>query len=104
MTPFGTVADAGSPDVGDAGGPVLDATGRVIGMLLPKVSDGGRILPEDVSFAADSAVIRSAMGPAETTGATAGEVETTTPAPGAMAAEDLARLGRDMTVQVSCWE
>ncbi|PQV58979.1 trypsin-like peptidase [Defluviimonas denitrificans] len=114
---FGTLADTKDLDgntarerlalkalEGDAGGPVLDATGRVIGMLLPKVSDGGRILPEDVSFAADSAVIRSAMGPAETTGATAGEAETTTPAPGAMAAEDLARLGRDMTVQVSCWE
>ena len=114
---FGTLADTKDLDgntarerlalkalEGDAGGPVLDATGRVIGMLLPKVPDSGRILPEDVSFAADSAVIRSTMGPAQATGTAAGAVEATTPAPGAMAAEDLARLGRDMTVQVSCWE
>lgn len=80
---------------GDAGGPVLDATGQVIGMLLPKVSQDGRVLPDDVSFAADAAVIRRLIGTTETP---------ETAAPGAMAAEDVARLGRDMTVEVACWE
>lgn len=81
---------------GDAGGPVLDATGQVIGMLLPKASQDGRVLPDDVSFAADAEVIRRLLG------STA--AADTAPAPGAMAAEDIARIGRDMTVEVSCWE
>ncbi len=82
---------------GDAGGPVLDATGRVIGMLLPNTPVDGRILPEDVRFAIDAATLSSALGSAP-----AGEV--TAGAQGAIAAEDIARIGRDMTVQVSCWQ
>lgn len=83
---------------GDAGGPVLDGTGQVIGMLLPKAAEDGRILPPDVSFATDADAIRRVIGGDESVEAAP------TAAPGAMAAEDLARLGRDMTVQVSCWE
>lgn len=82
---------------GDAGGPVLDATGQVIGMLLPKAVEDGRVLPPDVSFAVDAEAIRKAIGGS-------GSTEAAAAAPGAMAAEDLARLGRDITVQVSCWE
>lgn len=84
---------------GDAGGPVLDTAGQVIGMLLPKAAEDGRILPDDVSFAVDAGVIRQALGGA-------GDADAAEPAaaPGAMAAEDIARIGRDMTVQVSCWE
>ena len=85
---------------GDAGGPVLDATGRVIGMLLPKVSQDGRVLPDDVSFAADAEVIRRLLDSA----APAAPGTAAAPAPGAMAAEDIARIGRDMTVEVDCWE
>ncbi len=82
---------------GDAGGPVLDTTGRVIGMLLPRMTADGRVLPEDVSFAVDAAVLRATLG-----GIAADEAAPA--ASGAMAAEDIARIGRDMTVQVSCWE
>ncbi len=84
---------------GDVGGPVLDVTGQVIGMLLPKAGDDGRILPDNVALAVDAAAIRTAM-----TGADAGIAADSVAAPGAMAAEDIARVGRDMTVQVSCWE
>lgn len=109
---FGTLADTKDLDgnasrdrlqlralEGDAGGPVIDATGRVIGMLLPRAAEDGRVLPDDVSFAADASVILRALG---------GDAATAAPqaaaATGAMAAEDIARIGRDMTVQVSCWE
>ncbi len=109
---FGTLADTrdlGGNDArerleigtldGDIGGPVLDMAGQVIGMLLPKAADDGRILPDNVAIAVDAEAIRTAM---------AGAAETVTAEPaaasGAMAAEDIARIGRDMTVQVSCWE
>lgn len=89
---------------GDAGGPVLDATGRVIGMLLPKASQDGRVLPDDVSFAADAEAIRVLLDKVATAGTASAAAPGGTPAPGAMAAEDIARVGRDMTVEVSCWE
>ncbi len=38
---------------GDAGGPVLDAGGTVLGMLLPR-EESSRQLPEEVSFAANT--------------------------------------------------
>jgi peptidoglycan hydrolase-like protein with peptidoglycan-binding domain len=109
---FGTLADTKDLDgnatrerlqlrvlEGDAGGPVIDATGRVIGMLLPRIADEGRVLPDDVNFAADAGVILRALGGADAIGTP--EAGATS---GAMAAEDIARIGRDMTVQVSCWE
>ncbi|MEL6521850.1 MAG: serine protease, partial [Pseudomonadota bacterium] len=40
---------------GDAGGPVLDETGAVIGMLQAAQTDGSRALPEDVQFATNVA-------------------------------------------------
>ncbi|MCK4712062.1 MAG: trypsin-like peptidase domain-containing protein, partial [Marinosulfonomonas sp.] len=36
---------------GDAGGPVFDMAGSVLGMLLPKAQGTGQRLPDDVSFA-----------------------------------------------------
>ena len=81
---------------GDAGGPVFDASGAVLGMLLPRTESGGRQLPADTSFAADPAVIAAALSAA---GVTA------TPAEGgaSMAPEDFSAMGADMTVLVSCW-
>ncbi len=68
---FGTLADltglrgeaeltrlALATQVGDAGGPVLDAGGAVIGMLLPRAGGNGQQLPDDVSFAADAGAWR----------------------------------------------
>jgi len=81
---------------GDAGGPVLDATGAVLGVLLPATTDPARLLPQDIALArrgASLAPLLAERGFAPTA-ATGGAV---------MAPEDLARLARGMAVQVSCW-
>ena len=89
---------------GDVGGPVLDVTGQVIGMLLPSTARDGRILPDDVALAVDAAAIRSVMAAADRAGADGAVAADTVTAAGALAPEDIARMGRDMTVEVSCWE
>jgi peptidoglycan hydrolase-like protein with peptidoglycan-binding domain/S1-C subfamily serine protease len=82
---------------GDAGGPVIDGTGAVLGMLLPRATDSTRVLPEGVEFATASSALVDALR--------AGGVATTeAPAAGAMAPEDLTRKAMGMTVLVSCWE
>ncbi|MFP4327142.1 MAG: trypsin-like peptidase domain-containing protein [Paracoccaceae bacterium] len=81
---------------GDAGGPVFDGAGAVLGMLLPR-SQEARQLPEDVSFAADAAAIRSVLDRA---GVPVSTSESRTP----VAPEDLTRLATGMTVLVSCWD
>ncbi len=82
---------------GDAGGPVLDATGSVLGMLLPRVNDAKKVLPAGVVFAASSAAIASRLATAGITTAPSGRS-------GAMAPEDLSTLANGMTVLVSCWD
>jgi peptidoglycan hydrolase-like protein with peptidoglycan-binding domain len=82
---------------GDAGGPVLDASGSVLGMLLPDSGDGTRVLPSDVRFALDGGRIAALL--AERGLAPAAAART-----GAMPAEDIAALARAMTVLVSCWD
>ena len=81
---------------GDAGGPVLDASGGVMGMLLPK-SAGGQQLPSDVSFALDRKSVQSALS-------NAGRNGSISRATTALPAEDIAVAARGMTVLVSCWE
>ncbi len=81
---------------GDAGGPVLDSGGAVLGLLLPRVSASDRALPADVHFAADANAISGFL---ETNGVTVAPPAATTE----MAPEDLALLGADMTVLVECW-
>ncbi|MBJ3762178.1 trypsin-like peptidase domain-containing protein [Maribius pontilimi] len=81
----------------DAGGPVLDSTGAVLGMLLPGPVESGRVLPEGVAFAADVETIDAFLG--------ANGID-------APAARGNARLARraledratDMTVLVGCWK
>lgn len=81
---------------GDAGGPVFDSGGAVLGMLLPE-GESAQKLPEDVSFAADGAAIRAILNRAGVTAAAVGQTE-------GMAPEDLTNLAAGMTVLVSCWE
>lgn len=83
---------------GDTGGPVLDAGGAVVGMLLPRPNDDGRTLPDGVHFAADAAAIAGFLAANGVDLASAD----TTQAP--LAPEDLALVGADMTVLVSCWD
>ena len=82
---------------GDAGGPILDGTGSVLGMLLPDVANPKKRLPDGVVFAATAAAIAARL---------ASDGITTAPSTrrGAMAPEDLSNLATGMTVLVSCWE
>jgi peptidoglycan hydrolase-like protein with peptidoglycan-binding domain len=82
---------------GDAGGPVVDGTGTVIGMLLPRDTSGPRQLPEGVAFAVTSQAITDVLS--------ARDIDiTASAARGALPPEDLTRAARDMTVLVSCWK
>ena len=85
-----------APTASDAGGPVFDTAGSVMGMLLPTVVTGGRVLPADVSFAADSGSIVEFLS-----------ANGRSPAPselsGSIAPEDLTTVAANMTVLVSCW-
>ncbi len=82
---------------GDAGGPILDGTGSVLGMLLPRATNAKQVLPVGVVFAASASSIATRLAS-----------EGITPAPslrtGAMAPEDLSALATGMTVLVSCWD
>ncbi|MDF1669996.1 MAG: serine protease [Roseovarius sp.] len=81
---------------GDVGGPVVDAAGNVLGMLLPSIQNG-RALPEGVSFAADAAAVQKVL---EQAGVSTSDSADSTH----MAAEALTRKVTKMTVLVSCWE
>jgi S1-C subfamily serine protease len=81
---------------GDAGGPVFDAGGAVLGVLLPPVESAQK-LPEDVSFAVDAGAVRQALSAAGVQAAT-GEGGS------ALDPEDLIRIAESMTVLVSCWD
>lgn len=85
-----------APLPGDAGGPVFDAGGSVVGMLLPAPAGTNRQLPPDVSFAASGSVIRAILNDEgiETDGKVAN---------GNIAPEDLTTLAGEVTVLVSCW-
>jgi hypothetical protein len=107
---FGTLAEvtglAGEPGLkrlslqalpGDAGGPVLDATGAVIGILLPQSAEGGKQLPPDVHFAFAASGLAGLL-------AGAGMSPVQAARTGAIAPSDLTDLGTGMTVLVSCWD
>jgi S1-C subfamily serine protease len=106
---FGTLADLkglqGEAEVsrlalaaqpGDAGGPVFDASGNVMGMLMSP-REGERQLPQDVSYALESASIAEV---ARSAGLSLTAAERT----GTIAPRDLAIAAQGMTVLVSCWE
>lgn len=80
---------------GDAGGPVFDASGAVMGMLLPRAEDG-RQLPSDVSFVAAVPAIADFISTSNLSVAASD-------ASGSIAPEDLSLLAADMTVRISCW-
>jgi len=81
---------------GDAGGPVFDNTGAVLGMLLPPDLDGGQLLPPEVRLIVDAEAIIASLGGA---GITVG----TTDSMAFMPPETLTREASGMTVLVSCW-
>ena len=82
-------------EAGDAGGPVFDASGAVMGVLLD-AKDSTRQLPKDVAFALDASVLSEFL-------ANQGVASPTGALDEAIAPEDLTVLAADMTVLVSCW-
>jgi hypothetical protein len=85
-----------SAEAGDTGGPVFDATGSVLGVLLPRDTDATRQLPPDVSFATDSGALATFLSENGVNPAASDAVDPVAP-------EDIATLAADMTVRVSCW-
>ncbi|MCF2870069.1 trypsin-like peptidase domain-containing protein [Octadecabacter sp. G9-8] len=82
---------------GDAGGPVYDNGGAVLGMLLPKAQTNGQSLPPEVSFSVDADQIVTSLQ-------TAGLNVQTTESVAYMTPELLTLMAADMTVLVSCWD
>ncbi len=80
----------------NAGGPVLDASGAVLGMLLPRQDATAQALPGDVQFSLDAALITALLeeqgiAPAQTN------------ASPALSSVALSRRAADVAVLVSCW-
>lgn len=82
---------------GDAGGPVVDSYGAVVGMLLPTTLEG-RKLPEGVSFAADAEALLRLLADLGVYPASAARGAEPIPP------EALSKRASGMTVLVSCWE
>ncbi len=80
---------------GDAGGPVLDASGAVLG-LLASPADGPRRLPEGVAFAIDVETITAFLE-------AAGLTPDTADLGGTLPRGRLEDRAADMTVHVGCW-
>jgi peptidoglycan hydrolase-like protein with peptidoglycan-binding domain len=81
---------------GDAGGPVFDGSGHVIGMLMPRQT-GAQQLPDDVNFALD----RKAIAEVARKAGIAVEIDAIG---SSLPPRDLRLQAQDMTVLVSCWE
>ena len=84
------------PQEGDAGGPVFDESGAVIGMLQPRPSDDTQLLPAEVNFALDAQQIVEVL-------AAQGVTATTRPTSVPISPVALTRQAADVTVLVSCW-
>jgi len=79
----------------EAGAPVIDASGAVLGMVLPGMLDG-RALPGEVTLALRGDQLLPILQQAGVA------PQIATPA-GMMNRENLSRLGADIAVRVSCW-
>lgn len=82
---------------GDTGGPVLDAAGAVLGMLLPQALQGSKRLPPQVFFALSADKIAATI-------ARAGLTPLQSTAQGTLPPAALTEAATGMTVLVSCWE
>jgi len=107
---YGTLTDvkglSGEPELsrleiraqdGDTGGPIIDQSGAVAGMLLSSPSGDGRVLPTDVGFIAKATVLTDFLALNGITAATSAFAATKTP-------YELSGHAADLTVLVSCWE
>ena len=81
---------------GDAGGPVFDQTGSVVGLLRPREDGETRRLPGEVNFAVNVPAIVEFLGGA-------GLAPLASERASALAPEDIEALASAMTVRVNCW-
>lgn len=81
---------------GDAGGPVFNDSGNVVGMLLPTPSEG-RTLPASVSLAATVDRLTEILAEAGVSGQSSEETIQISP-------NELNRRATGMTVLVHCWD
>lgn len=81
----------------EAGGPVFDNTGSVIGMLLPTESQNGKTLPAEVAFSRDNASLVPVLE-------AAGFSPTVESVAGFQTPEVITDRASKMTVLVSCWD
>lgn len=81
---------------GVTGGPVLDSSGAVLGMLVPARAPEGVRLPDGVSFAAKAEALEAVLAEAGVTAQRGAGAE--------MSPEALTDFAARMTVLVSCWE
>ncbi|WP_299947655.1 serine protease [uncultured Ruegeria sp.] len=81
---------------GDAGGPVFDDSGNVVGMLLPNPADG-RTLPGSVSLAVNVERLSDVLTKAGVSGVSAQSSAQISP-------NELSRRANGMTVLVHCWD
>lgn len=81
----------------EAGGPVFDNAGHVVGMLLPQVAPDGKILPDDVAFTLPTDSILTVLDSAEIAYQHQDAVALTTP-------ERITKKASQMTVLVRCWD
>lgn len=81
---------------GDAGGPVFDDKGQVVGMLLPTPSEG-RTLPASVSLAATVDRLNAVLEKAGVSGQPSQSSAVISP-------NELSRRANGMTVLVHCWD
>ena len=84
------------PQPSDAGGPVFDNSGAVLGMLLPRKDGNTQVLPPEVNFSLDATQIVSVLADQGITAQTSGISRPISPVA-------LTRRAADITVLVSCW-
>lgn len=83
---------------GDAGGPLINANGAVLGMLQSDATNANRQFPDEVSFAAKASALAEFLTTNGIEARTGGDsMSTLTP-------HALATQAADMSVLVSCWE
>ncbi|WP_120635109.1 serine protease [Ruegeria sp. EL01] len=85
-----------SAQPGDAGGPVFNDSGNVVGMLLPTPSEG-RTLPDSVSLSASVERLTDILTQAGVSGQSGQETAQISP-------NELNRRAAGMTVLVNCWD